>query len=164
MMLKPVHAICFDWGGTLMKDEGPSEIPMAQWPEVMAIRGARETLAALHSRYVLCVATNARASGGDLVLAALERVDLARYISQVFCQVDLKCGKGTVEFWQIVEATLGFPLSSVLMVGDTLETDVIVPARYGVQSVWFNEGGRRPSPSCNVPIITEISELVAQLG
>ncbi|MEO7743381.1 MAG: hypothetical protein ABIR98_10620 [Usitatibacter sp.] len=31
----------FDWGGTLMSEEGPLDLPMALWPEVRTSSGAR---------------------------------------------------------------------------------------------------------------------------
>ena len=29
-----IRAVCFDWGGTLMSEAGPEDIPMCDWPEV----------------------------------------------------------------------------------------------------------------------------------
>ena len=54
----PIRAVCFDWGGTLMVDDGPDDLPMYEWPSVTAVPGARECLAALHGRVPLCIATN----------------------------------------------------------------------------------------------------------
>src|SRR6059058_3744380 len=54
--------VLFDWGGTLMSEEGPADIPMALWPEVRAIDGAKETLALLSPHFRVGVATNASVS------------------------------------------------------------------------------------------------------
>ncbi len=72
----PIRAVCFDWGGTLMVDDGPAGVPMSLWSEVRAVPGARECLAALHGRIPLCVATNAAQSSRTMIEAALDRVDL----------------------------------------------------------------------------------------
>jgi hypothetical protein len=39
--------VLFDWGDTLMSEDGPLDIPMADWPEVRAIDGAGEVLSLL---------------------------------------------------------------------------------------------------------------------
>ena len=58
----PARWVLFDWGGTLMSEEGPLDLPMALWPEVAAIDGAHEVLATLSRRYRIGVATNASVS------------------------------------------------------------------------------------------------------
>lgn len=54
--------LLFDWGDTLMSEEGPQDITMADWPEVRAIDGAQGVLAALAPHCKLGVATNATVS------------------------------------------------------------------------------------------------------
>ena len=52
-----VRAICFDWGGTLMSEDGPQDIPMCDWQYVDRIPGALEAVSALYNAYPLCIAT-----------------------------------------------------------------------------------------------------------
>lgn len=124
---------------------GPADLPMARWPEVAALPGARACLEALAGR-PLAVATNATVSRRDDVVAALARVDLARFFEHVFCLTDLGCSKKEPGFWAAVERTLGVPLQRVAMVGDSLEHDVLGPRAFGVQAVWLDpSGGAAPA-------------------
>ncbi len=42
-----IQAVCFDWGGTLMFEQGvPAAAPMGLWPQVKVIKGATQALAA----------------------------------------------------------------------------------------------------------------------
>ena len=90
----------------------------------------------------LCIATNASVSNTGLIERALARVGLAEFFSHIFCFSDLGCRKDDPAFWAAVSTRLGVPLTSVAMVGDSLEQDVLAPARFGVQSVWST----RPAP------------------
>ena len=152
----PIAAACFDWGGTLMSEAGPDNLPMGAWPEVQAVPGAHEALSALHGRLPLCIATNAAVSNVGQIEQALARVGLAQFFSHVFCFSDLRRRKDDPAFWDAVAARLGVPLTSVAMVGDSLEQDVLAPARFGVQSVWFKAGG--PDVDPHVPTVTDLRE------
>ncbi|CAN7588426.1 hypothetical protein LJR039_004264 [Pseudorhodoferax sp. LjRoot39] len=55
-----VRCICFDWGGTLMAEDGPQDRAMALWPQVEAMPDAHATLAALGAHWPLHIATNQR--------------------------------------------------------------------------------------------------------
>lgn len=154
----PIRAVCFDWGGTLMSEDGPPETPMALWPRVAVIPGARECLAALHGYARLCIATNARVSDRAMIELALERAGLLANISQIFCYAEIGSTKSQPEFWHAVGTRLGVPLSDVAMVGDSLEHDVLAPRRFGLQSVWFNSGGGHPDPPPAVPTVTRLDQ------
>lgn len=154
------RAVLFDWGGTLMSEEGPLDISMGLWPEVRAIDGAAETLSALAVDFRLAIATNATVSRRDMIELALERVSLLQYISDVFCFTEIGARKESPAFWSRVLDTLGLAPEEVAMVGDTLEPDVLAPRRSGIYSVWFNEGGRSPLDAQGMPTIHKLTELV----
>lgn len=152
-----LHCICFDWGGTLMSEDGPADLPMALWPQVETLPGAHETLAALAQRWPLHIATNASVSTRPLVAQALQRAGLLRYVQHIFCFTEIGARKDQPAFWQAVQAATGVPLQATAMVGDSLEQDVLGPARCGLQTVWFNAAGR-PGPA--VPSVRALAELV----
>ena len=160
----PFRAVLFDWGGTLMSEEGPLDVPMGLWPEVRAIEGAKETLAALAPDFRIGIATNATVSRRPMIEHALERVQLLEYVSEVFCFTELGVRKDSADFWSHVLATLRLSASEVAMVGDSLEQDVIAPARHGIFSIWFDEGGRRSARPCGYPTVRALPEVVALLG
>jgi FMN phosphatase YigB (HAD superfamily) len=157
------RAVLFDWGGTLMSEEGPLDVPMALWPEVRAIDGARETLAALAADHRIGIATNATVSSREMIERALERVHLREYVTDIFCFTELGVRKDTPEFWSHVLATMRLHASEAAMVGDTLEQDVIPPTREGIFSIWFDEGGRRSAVPCGFPTVTSLAEVAQAL-
>jgi FMN phosphatase YigB (HAD superfamily)/membrane-associated phospholipid phosphatase len=165
----PVRVVLFDWGNTLMVDDGQSG-PMAEWPRVAAVPGAAEALAALHGRYRLCVATNADDSGAAAVMAALGRVGLARFVDRVFSSRDLGARKPDPAFYAAVLETLradaaaespdDAPLHAhqVVMVGDDYANDVAGASAAGLRAIWFDPG-RSPAPGGRRADAAEIQSL-----
>jgi FMN phosphatase YigB (HAD superfamily) len=154
----PVRAVCFDWGGTLMVDDGPDGVPMCRWPEVASLPGSHECLAALHGRVPLCIATNAAQSGRAMIEAALERVGLLRFFAEIFCLAEIGHEKDRPEFWRAVQDRLDLPVGQIVMVGDSLEHDVLAPRRVGLQAVWLNPTGAAAELRAAVPVVTDLWE------
>jgi FMN phosphatase YigB (HAD superfamily) len=154
-LVPPIHAICFDWGGTLMIDDGPDDLPMVQWPTVTAVDGAAACLAALFESVPLYVATNATASSRAMIEQALERVKLRRFFSGVFCFTEIGFRKNQPEFWYRIQQLIDEPLHNIAIVGDSLENDVLAPRSLGVQAVWFNPTGQQSAAP--VPTITSLA-------
>jgi len=156
----PIRSVCFDWGGTLMVDDGPDGVPMKLWPEVAAVSGARECLSALQGRVQLCVATNAAQSSRQMIEAVLDRVDLLRFISEIYCFTEIGFKKDKPEFWCALQKRLGVPFEQIVMIGDSLEHDVLAPRRVGLQALWFNPDGHHgPSPAGSAPVVTDLREV-----
>ncbi len=148
----------FDWGGTLMSEEGPLDLPMALWPEVTAIDGAHETLATLSRRYRIGVATNASVSKRNMIEVALGRVGLRDYVSDVFCYTEIGARKDSDEFWRATLERLEAEADDLVMVGDSLEGDVLAPRSFGIYSVWFNPSGAPAIPA--VPTIARLPQAI----
>ena len=148
----------FDWGGTLMSEEGPLDLPMALWPEVAAIEGAHETLATLSRRYRVGVATNASVSKRNMIEVALGRVGLRDYVSDVFCYTEIGARKDSDEFWRATLERIGGEPEDIAMVGDSLEGDVLAPRNFGIFSIWFNPAGATTAAA--VPTIARLPEAV----
>ena len=154
----------FDWGGTLMSEEGPLDIPMAIWPEVRAIDGAHEVLATLAARrYRIGVATNASVSSRSMIEVALGRVGLRDRVSEVFCYTDIGARKASDEFWRAVMDRLGVEPSQVAMVGDCLDQDVLAPRAFGIHAIWFNAGGGVAQDARGAPVVTRLVDVVPLL-
>jgi len=145
-----------------MSEEGPHDLPMAYWPEVRAMAGAREVLAALSKSYVIAVAPNATVSRRDDIARALERVGLAQFVSEIFCYTDIGSKKDEAGFWEAVLARLKARSDEVIMVGDSLEQDVIGPHRMGVPAIWFNWKGAAEKAD-GVVVIHSLTELPGML-
>lgn len=154
----------FDWGGTLMSEDGPLDIPMALWPEVQAIEGAHEALATLAPRYRLGIATNASISTREMIEVALGRVGLRDWITDVFCYSDIGSRKDEDGFWRVVLDRTGADPAAVVMVGDSLEQDVTAPRQFGIASIWFNADGAQPGDPRGSPVITRLTEAPAAVA
>jgi HAD superfamily hydrolase (TIGR01509 family) len=151
--------VLFDWGGTLMSEEGPVDVPMALWPEVHAMEGARETLAMLAPRYRLGVATNASVSPRNLIELALGRVGLRELVDDVFCYTDIGARKDEDAFWRAVMERCGVEPSDVVMIGDSYEQDVLAPRSFGLHAILYSPGGAMPPAA--VPVARTLPETVA---
>ena len=156
--------VLFDWGGTLMSEDGPLDISMGLWPEVRALEGAAETLATLARTHRIGIATNATVSRRPMIERALERVLLLRHVSEIFCFTEIGYRKESAEFWAHVVETLGVKASEIAMVGDTLEPDVLGPQRCGVHAIWFNDGGRAQGDARGAPVVTRLRDVIPLLA
>ena len=152
--------VLFDWGGTLMSEDGPLDIPMALWPEVREIDGARATLAELAAHCRIGIVTNASISRRDMIAIALGRVGLREFVSEIFCYTDMGVRKDEPAFWRRVLATLGVERSRVVVVGDTLEQDVIAPREQGIFSILFDEGAVHDPHGRAYPVVTRLPDVV----
>jgi len=121
-----------------MSEDGPADISMAFWPDVRAIEGAANVVGPLAERYKLAIVTNATVSKRPEIIRALERVGLAKFFSEIFCYTEIGRRKSEPEFWGFVLARLDAKADEALVVGDSLEQDVLGPMRCGIQAVWFN--------------------------
>lgn len=154
-----IRFVLFDWGDTLMSEAGPEDVPMADWAEVSAIEGARETIESLARRYTLAICTNATVSRRGDIERALARVGLLSFISEIFCYTELGLKKDQPEFWHAVLARLNAKPGEALMIGDSIEQDVLGPRRAGIRAVWFNWKAQAPSAGIDSPAIRALSEL-----
>jgi putative hydrolase of the HAD superfamily len=163
----PIRWVLFDWGGTLMLEDGPPELPMAQWPTLHTVDGAFALLSTLARERRLGLATNAAVSDRALIEQALERVQLRQFLSALFCYRELGVKKWEPAFWDCVVAQLGVTREEILMVGDDVEQDVLAPQRAGIAAVWLNrDGALAPATSQIIPIrsIARLDELPAMLA
>ncbi|HET7728500.1 MAG TPA: HAD family hydrolase [Usitatibacter sp.] len=156
--------VLFDWGGTLMSEDGPLDLPMALWPEVHAVEGAHEALATLAARYRIGVATNASVSPRNMIEVALGRVGLRDWVQEVFCYADIGARKDEDAFWRAVLERTGAEPADVVMIGDSLAADVLAPRQFGIASIWFNEGGRQAPDARGVPVIERLADAPAAVA
>jgi beta-phosphoglucomutase-like phosphatase (HAD superfamily) len=105
------------------------------------------------------VATNAKLSDRAQIERALARAALASYVSDVFCYLDLGVPKAEPAFWQAVVARLDVLPSDLLMVGDSLEQDVLGPLRCGIAAVWFNWKRAPIPPEPELHVIDRLADL-----
>src|SRR5207245_1505284 len=135
---REIRFILFDWGDTLMSEDGPADIPMARWPKVRALEDAPEVVGLLARRYTLAIVTNATVSRRPDIVQGLERAGMGTFFSKIFCYTEIGRKKDDPEFWRVVLARLSASPREVIVVGDSLEQDVLGPMRCGLRAIWFN--------------------------
>ena len=122
----------------MMSEAGPLDISMADWKEVRVIDGARDVLSLLSKSYRVAIATSATVSKRRDVVRALERVGLNTFVDEIFCFTELGRKKSEPESWDAVLTRLGAQKNELVMIGDSLEQDVLGPMRVGIRAIWFN--------------------------
>ena len=114
--------------------------PMADWPRVEAMPGARRALRALSVLPVLCVATNATDSDAVRVAEALERVGLRTHLTHFFTSQELGARKPDPRFFENVALRLGIPPENLMAVGNDLRKDIGPAKRAGMNTVLVAHG------------------------
>ncbi len=145
--------------------------PMAGWPEVEAMPGATRVLRALRGRYRLAVLTTGGESSEEQVRQALRRVDLDRYFERLILSRNLGLAKSDPEFYRAALSILGCRPAAAVMVGDSLENDVVAARQAGLRAVWYvprpESGGEaagaraapargRPEPDATIRDLAEL--------
>ncbi len=156
--------LLFDWGNTLMREIPGASGPMSSWPRVEAIPHAREVLTALKPTFVIALATNAQASGEVEIRQALARVDLDRQVERIYGFRTIGHKKPEPEFFRFVLHNLGLSASHAVMVGDSLENDVLGANACGIRAVWFNEAGPESREGALHATIHDLADLPAALA
>jgi len=126
------------------------------------IEGAQDVLDALHAKYRFAILTNG--------LQAVQRSRLAHsairdYIAALVISEEIGFAKPERGFFEAAFARLGNPpREQVLMIGDSLTSDIQGASAYGIDTCWYNPE-RQPRPASPVITyeITHLRELIALL-
>lgn len=153
------RAILFDWGDTLMRVFPQCSGPMSTWPQVAAMPHALDALSDLHPDYTLCLATNAADSLEADIRLALARVDLDRYLDQIYCYRKIGYKKPLPEFFNFILEDLALQPSQVVMVGDDYDADILGALNFGIRSVWVTTTPNIKPSDPRLKIIPDLSLL-----
>lgn len=131
--------ILFDWGDTLMRDDPLQTSPMAIWPIVELVGGADVLVTYLaHSGYRLGLATSAAVSNENEIRAVLARVQINQYFEKIYCFSNTGLQKPSEAFYRHILDDLNLKPQEALMIGDSLEKDVLAPNQLGIPAIWYN--------------------------
>ena len=135
------RCLLVDWGDTVMRVFPEQSGPMFRWPRVEAIPGAEEALGRLggpRGSWRIALATNAADSDEADIRKALARVGLDGLFERIYCFARVGHKKPSAEFFGYVLEDLKLPCTSVVMVGDEFERDVLGANACGIRGVWLN--------------------------
>lgn len=87
---------------------------------------------------------------------------IADYFTGVFISEEMGCAKPDVTFFKKVQESIGdVDLSSYLVIGDSLSSDIQGAVNFGCDSVWISKSGKSdPRPTYTVKELSEISEII----
>lgn len=119
------------------------------------VEGAEDVVRSLHGRVGLLLITNGLA---DVQRPRFARSTVGQYFSDVVISEEVGAAKPDPKIFEAAFAKMGFPnKEDVLIVGDSLTSDIKGGHNYGIDTCWFNPG-RQPRDA-RVEISHEIGEL-----
>ena len=125
--------------------------------------GAEAVLQALQPRYRIAILTNG--------ISVVQRSRLARsaihtYIHELIISEEVGAAKPDAAFFDLAFERLGQPSrADVLMIGDSLSSDMRGASRYGLDTCWFNPARLpRPDDMALTYEIARLEELIALLA
>ena len=127
--------------------------------QTQLLPGAETTVRHLSSRFQLLLATNG--------IAVVQRPRFARssirqYFEDVVISDEIGVAKPQKGFMEEAFSRMGKPRKSeVLMIGDSLTSDIEGGARFGIDTCWFNPNGLSPDGSRPTFTIADLSEIDA---
>ena len=108
---------------------------------------AKETLETLHRNgYRLFAASN---SFGHLQRSRLEHAGVLRFFEDTYISMDIGYDKPDIRFYEEALRRCGLTPQDVLMVGDSMTTDILGAQAAGITSVFFDRRGELTSERMN---------------
>lgn len=147
----------FDWGDTLMVDFPGVPGKMRDWDKVEATEFALETLEYLSSKAKIYIATAASESTPKDIEEAFARVGLDRFISGYYCKQNIGHTKPDLRFYKAIIEDLAVEPNRVVMVGDTLEKDILPCHELGLNTVWITKK-KNKSIAASIRVIESLKE------
>ena len=136
------HAFCKAWGTT-----------HTLVPE------AKETLETLRSRgFRLFAASN---SFGHLQRSRLQHAGILHYFEDTFISMDIGYDKPDVRFYEEALHRCGLAPKDVLMVGDSMTTDIVGAQQAGLDTCWFNRYEEQREDAQPTYVIRRLPELIS---
>lgn len=119
------------------------------------IEGAAEVLRALQARSRVAIVTNGLQT---VQRSRLARSSIREYITELIISEEVGAAKPKAAYFDVAFARLGYPAKSdVLIIGDSLTSDMQGGVDYGLDTCWYNPTDQ-PRPS-DLPITYEIAHL-----
>jgi 2-haloacid dehalogenase len=114
---------------------------------------AETVLHALSGRFHIALVTNGLK---DIQPERVKRSTIHQYIEKIFISEEIGVAKPETAFFDFVFSEIGHPpKSKVLIIGDSLASDIRGGLEYGIDTCWFNPNGKITA----LPITYEIKSL-----
>jgi HAD superfamily hydrolase (TIGR01509 family) len=125
------------------------------------VEGARELLDDLHGDVRLGLITNGYS---EVQRPRLTHFDLSHYFEAVVVSSEIGHAKPSAAFFDHAFTALGSPdPATVLVVGDSLSSDIAGGRNAGTVTCWFNPAGK-PVPTDSVHAVDHVVATLADVG
>ena len=125
---------------------------------IVEIENACKLLQELNSDYEIIIATN---GPKDAAINKLEKAKLKSYISSIICSEEIGFSKPMPEFFNFLyDKTQNKDKSKMLLIGDSLTTDILGGMNNGIDTCWFNPNNNSlPEEYCPTMTINRLLQL-----
>jgi len=122
--------------------------------------GAHEVLQALQPHYHMHIITNGFKESSDLKLS---KSNLKPYFKEIFVSEVIGKYKPDIALFQHALAVAGCEAKDAIMIGDSLEADILGAKNAGIDQIFFNPHFQAHTVDCNYEI-SQLSELLGILA
>jgi len=106
--------------------------------------GAQDVLKTLSQQRTLAIVTNGL---GEVQWSRIKRLQIGHFFDAVVISAEVGAAKPGTDIFDLVFAALDHPpKDSVLMVGDSLSSDIQGGTNYGISTCWYNPHGKEAGP------------------
>ncbi len=121
--------------------------------------GAEQTVRELSRRFHLALITNGLQ---DVQRPRLAASSIAPFLEAVIISEEIGAAKPSTEFFDTTFEVIGHPpKDQVLVIGDSLSSDIAGGARYGLDTCWVNPNGLQPELELEITYqVREVQELL----
>ena len=104
---------------------------------IVEIENARRILQELFSlQYEIIIATNGPKEVAEI---KLEKIRIKEFITSLICSDEIGFNKPSLEFFQFLyERCIHQDKKKMLIIGDSLTTDILGGVNFGIDTCWFN--------------------------
>lgn len=129
---------------------------------IVEIENARKLLEELYINYEIVIATN---GPKEAAISKLEKANLKPYISKIICSEDIGFSKPMSEFFDFLYSKiLNKDKTTMLLIGDSLTTDILGGMNNGIDTCWFNPNNTSlPKDYYPTMIISDLLQLLQKL-
>lgn len=125
---------------------------------IVEIEGAAKLLEELNPNYEILIATNGPKKAA---INKLEKAKLKEYISSIVCSEEVGFSKPMKEFFDFLyDKTQNKDKKKMLLIGDSLTTDILGGMNNGIDTCWLNPNNiPTPKEYCPTMTINKLLEL-----
>jgi YjjG family noncanonical pyrimidine nucleotidase len=123
--------------------------------------GALDTVRALHEKFKMFIVTNGI---GGVQRPRFNRSDIRPYFIDILISDEIGVAKPAREYFDVIFKMMGDPnTDEVLIIGDSLTSDMTGGINYGIDTCWFNPSRKRNENNLEVTYEIDMLEQILEI-